>query len=155
MAFTNPGTNVTTRITFNSGTIDFGANRIVEVDNVTVTTEFTIAYLYVLGSIVGQDIVRHSLKVTMTGKVKSWGAEIDMLALGSSTTGTPQEIDVLDGQPTLLSPVCTFFDRNNKEVQYQLQGALFKSDKASLRAEEFGEYDFEINAKNIAEVYTA
>ncbi len=154
-SFTNPGTNVPVRIVFNQGTLDFGSNRIVEIDNVAINIEWTTAPLYVLGSIKPQDLVRHTQKVTMTGQLKSYPAELSQIALGSSTTGTPNEIDTLDGQPTLQSPVATFFDRNNKEIQYQFSGALFKSNKMTAKMEDYATWDFELESKDIIELYTS
>lgn len=154
-AFTNPGTNLPNRITFNAGTIDFGSSRLVQVENVVFTIEWTIADLFTLGSIKPQDKVRHSQRVSLTGKIRSFSAEMENVAWGSSTTGTPQEIDTLDGQPTYQSPVLTLFDRNNKEIQYQLSGAIFKSDKLTASAENYGEWDFELESKDVTLLYTA
>lgn len=155
MSFVNPGTNITQRLVFNSGNIDFGNNRLVAVDNVSVNVDFTIADIYILGSIKRADIARSTMKVTVSGMIKSYAPEMEELALGSSTIGTPQEIDALDGQPTLQNPVITFFDRNNKEVQYQLINALFKSNKMTLKAEEWSQWEFELEASDIKEYYTA
>ncbi len=155
-SFSTPGTSVTQRVVFNSGTIDFGTNRLVAIDNVSLSVEWTTAGLYVLNSIKPADLVRHTQKVTLSGKLKSWPAEMMQLAMGSSTAGTPNEIDTLDGQPTLLNPVVTFFDRNNKEIQYQFKNALFKSSKLSAKMEDFAEVDFEIEAMDILALnYTA
>src|SRR5271169_6042631 len=112
MSFVSPGTNVPQRVVFNSGTIDFGNERLVDVDNVSLNLEWTTAPLLVLNSIKPQDLVRHSQKVTMTGKVKSWPAEMQEIAFGVSSAGTPNEIDTLDGQPSYQNPVVTFFDRD-------------------------------------------
>ncbi len=154
-AFIAAGTPVTTRIVFNSGTIDFGSDRIVEIDNIALTREWTTAPLYVLGSIKPQDLVRHTQKVMLTGQLKSFSPQLDQLAAGSSTTGTPSEIDLLDGQPTYTSPVVTLFDRNAKEIQYQLSGAIFKSNKLTAKMEDYAVFDFEIEAKDLVELYTA
>lgn len=154
-AFTNPGSNITQRITFNSGTLDFGNSRIVDLDNVSLNIEWTTAPLYVLNSIKPADLVRHSQKVSMTGKLKSFAPEMDQLAMGSSTIGNPVEIDTLDGQPTYLSPVATFFDRNGKQYQYQFSGAIFKSYKLNAKMEDYAEWDFEIEAKDVVQLYTA
>src|SRR5579871_5707793 len=113
--FTTPGTNLPSRISFNSGTIDFGNSRMVQVDNISLALEYTIAPLFVLGSIKPADQVRHTQKVTMSGKIKSFMAEMDMLIFGSSTIGVPNNAITLDGQPTLQNPVVTLFDRNGKE----------------------------------------
>lgn len=154
MAFVSPGTNITTRIAFNSGTLDFGSNRLVQVDNVNISLEWSVADIFTLNSIKRQDIARHSEKVTLTGKILSYAPELQMLALASSTIATPQEIDTLDGQPTLLNPVLTIFDRNSKQIQYQLTGALFKSVKVATTAENYATWEFDIEAKDILELYT-
>lgn len=154
-SFTGPGSNITQRITFNSGTLDFGNARVVDLDNIALNIEWTTAPLYVLNSIKAADLTRHTMKVTMTGKIKSFAAEIDQMAMGSSTIGVPVEIDTLDGQPTPLSPVATFFDRNGKEYQYQFSNALFKSYKLNAKMEDYAEWDFEIEARDVVQVYTA
>lgn len=148
-AFQSTGTPVPTRVVFNSGTLNFGSNQIVDIDNVTMDIEWTTAPLYILGSIKPQDLTRHTQKVTLTGKLVSFPAEMATMALGSSTTGTPNEIDTLDGQPTYQSPVLTVFDRNAKQIQYQLTGAIWKKFSASLKNEAYAEWDFEIEAKDI------
>jgi hypothetical protein len=153
--FTSAGNNIKQRITFNSGTLDFGSSRAVEVDNITIDVEYTLLPLYVLNSIKPQDYTRASQKVAMTGKIKSFAPELYDLALGSSTIGTPQEIDTLDGQPTLVNPVLTFFDRNNNQYQYQFSGALFKSYKMNAKMEDYAEWDIELEAKDITLIYTA
>jgi hypothetical protein len=154
-SFSGAGTPITQRIVFNSGTLDFGSNRLVMLESVNVNWSAEVAEIYTLGSIIRQDIARHSVKVSLTGKIKSFAPELDMRALGSSTTGTPQEIDVLDGQPTLQNPVLTIFDKNGKQIQYQLVNAMFKSLKVATSAENYAEWDFEMDATNIVEVYTA
>ena len=101
------------------------------------------------------DLVRHSQKVTVTGKIKSFAAEMQSIAMGSSAIGTPNNLFPLDGQPTFTNPVFTGFDRNGKEYQYQFYNVLFKSTKGSFKAEDFGEFDFEMEAMDIsALVYT-
>lgn len=152
--FISPGTNVPARITFNSGTIDFGNSRLVDVDNIKIDTKFSSAPMYVLNSIKMAFLARHSFSVTITGQIKSFSPEMENLSLGSSTVGTPQEIDVLDGQPTLLNPVITLFDSTGKEFQYQVINALFTSDSASLKMEDYTTWDFTIEAEDIKIVYT-
>lgn len=155
-AFIGPGNSIAQRITFNSGTLDFGGSRLVDLDNVTVAIEWTMNPLYVLNSIKPADYARSQQKVTLTGKVKSFAPEFYNVALGSSTNGNPQEIDTLDGQPTLINPVLTFFDRNAKQYQYQISGALFKSYKINAKMEDYADFDFELEAKDlIALDYTA
>lgn len=154
MPFTAAGTNITSRVSFNSGTIDFGNSRIVQVENVTIALEYTMADLFVLGSIKPADKVRHSQKVTMSGKIKSYAAELEMLAFGSSTIGAQNQANTLDGQPTLLNPVVTLFDRNAKQIQYQFTSAIFKSTKLTSRMEDYSEWDFDLEAIDILEIYT-
>lgn len=158
MATTNfkpAGSNLTNRYTFNSGSIDFGASRIVAIDNITLTLEYTLTDLFIIGSIKAADKVRSSQKVSMTGKLKSYAPELDMMVAGSSTIGTPTNVVTLDGQPTYQNPVVTLYDRNNNEIQYQLSSALFKSTKLTSNQEQYSEWDFELEAIDIVEVYTA
>jgi hypothetical protein len=155
MPFTLPGTNVTSRVVFNSGAIDFGNNRLVQIDNIALTIEWTLTDLFVLGSIKPVDKVRHSQKVLMSGKIKSYPPELEMVMAGSSSIGTPNQILTLDGQPSYQNPVVTLYDRNNKEIQYQFSNVLFKSNKLTARQEEYSEWDFELEAIDITELYTA
>ena len=153
-SFNNPGNAISQRITFNSGVLDFGSSRLVDVDNVSMAIEWTMNPLFVLNSIKPADYARSSQKITITGKVKSFAPEFYAVALGSSTNGTPMELDPLDGQPTLQNPTLTFFDRNGKEYQYQVLGAIFKSYKMNAKMEDYADFDFEIEAKDMALVYT-
>ena len=153
-AFSSAGTNVPIRVVFNSGTLDFGASRIVDVDNLSVKVEGTTDPLYVLGSVLPQDLVRHSMKFTLTGKAKSFPAELMAMAFGSSVIGTPNEFDILDGQPTMQNPVLTLFDRNSKQIQYQFSNAVFKSTTGSFKMEDYAEFDFELDARNVVILQT-
>lgn len=154
-AFTSAGTPITARVLFNSGTIDFGVNRVVNIDSATLGIEWTLAPLYVVGSIVPQAYNRSTQKITVTGKIKSFAAELANLSLGSSVAGTPVGLYPLDGQPTLQSPVATFVDANGKEIQYQFSGALFKSFKANVKMEDYADFDFEMEATSMVIVYTS
>ena len=153
--FLSQGAPVTSRLVFNAGTLNFGNNQLVQVDNLSLSMEKTTNFLYVLGSILGQDLTVHSVKATLSGKIKSFSPEADSLAYGASTPGTPNLISVLDGQPTLTSPILTLTDRNGKEIQYQFTGATFKSSKATMKAESYAEFDFELEALNVSVVYTS
>jgi len=154
MSFQTPGSNIIQRIVFNSGTLDFGSNRLVDLNNIALTIEWTLNTLYVINTIKPADIARHSQRVNLTGKIKAFAPEMENLAWGSSAAGTPNEIDTLDGQPTLAAPVLTFYDRNGKEIQYQLSGAVFKSSKATATMGEFAEWDFELEAQDIVALYS-
>ncbi|MHB8483867.1 MAG: hypothetical protein ACYDBV_14235 [Nitrospiria bacterium] len=125
------------------------------VENVSIEVKWSTAPMYILNSIKMAFLARHSLSVTVSGQVQSFSPEMDTRAYGSSTTGTPIEIDTLDGQPTLLNPVLTLFDQNGKEFQYQVQNALFSTDKASLKNEGYTVFDFTIEAIDIKLLYTA
>ena len=126
----------------------------VNIENINIETKWTAAPLYILNSIKAAFLARHSESVTVTGQVQSFSPEMDMLSFGSSTPGTPQEIDTLDGQPTLQNPVITLFDQNGKEFQYQVQNALFTSNKVSLKNEAYTTWDFTIEAIDIKLIYT-
>ena len=153
--FQPAGTPANNRFVFNSGQIDFGNNRVVAIDNISLSVDWTDLGLYIMNSVKMADLVRHSLKCTLSGKLKSYPLEMDMIAGGSSAIGTPDNAFQLDGQPTLQNPVVTLFDRNNKEIQYQFSNALFKSTKFTGKAEDYGEWDFELVSIDVTEVATA
>lgn len=153
--FSAAGTPTNNRFVFNSGQIDFGNTRIVAIDNIALTVEWTDLGLYIMNSIKMADLVRHSQKCTLSGKLKSYPLEMEMLVTGSSAIGVPDNALTLDGQPTLQNPVVTLFDRNNKEIQYQFSNALFKSSKFTGKAEDYGEWDFEMVSIDVTEVATA
>lgn len=153
--FVSTGNNITQRVVFNSGTINFGNARIVDVVNCNLSIEWTVEGLYVIGSIKPADLVRHSQRVTLSGSIKSFAPEMESIILGSSSIGSPSEIIPIDGQPTFANPVLTLYDRNGKQYQYQLYNAVFKSSKLSTKAEDFAQWDFELEAMDIAAlVYT-
>jgi hypothetical protein len=153
--FAPAGSNLTNRYAFNSGTIDFGNSRVVAVDSISVELSYSLSDLFILGSIKAADKVRHTQKVHLTAKLKSYSPEIEVIAAGSSAVGTPNNVLTLDGQPSMANPVVTLFDRNNKEIQYQLVSALFKSTKLAANNEAYAEWDVDIEAIDIIEVYTA
>lgn len=153
-SFIAAGSNTPARVIFNSGYLDFGGNRVVNLDSATLGIEWTMNPLYVVGSIIPQAYNRSSQKITLTGKIKSFPAELAAVALGSSTIGSPNSIFAPDGTPTLSSPVATFFDSNGKEYQYQFTGALFKSFKSNVKMEDYNEFDFELEATTLTLVYT-
>ena len=153
-SFNTPGSNIPSRISFNSGTIDFGGNRLVNVENVSIEVKWSSAPMYILNSIKPAYLARHSQTVTVTGQVQSFSPEMETLAWASSTTGTPSEINTLDGQPTLQNPVITLLDQDEKEFQYQVLNGLFTSDKASLKNESYTTWDFTLEAMDIQLVYT-
>jgi len=148
-AFTAAGTPVPSHIVFNSGTLDFGAERQVMLEDIELSLEYSLAPLYVLGSIKPQYYARHTQKVTLSAKLKSYSPGLVAMVAGSSSGSNPLNILTLDGQPTLQNPVATFFDATGNEYQYQLQNALFKSHKASLKMEDYAEFDFEMEASDI------
>lgn len=152
--FLGAGTILANRFSFNSGTLDFGNSRIVAIENITVELKYSIAPLLILGSIKAADLARHTQVVTLSGKLKSYAPELEMMVAGSSTIGSPNNANTLDGQPTLQNPVVTLYDRNNKEIQYQLSSALFSSTKLTAKMEDYSEWDFELTAIDIVEVYT-
>ena len=155
MAFKTDGTTVTIRNVFNTGKLTFGADQVASLKACTFELSYTILDLFVMNSIVAQDHVRHAQKVTLTGKIDGFTPELELRAWGSSTAGTPNEVDNFDGQPTVQSPFLSLYDRNGKEIQYQLTNLIFKSYKLSTTSEQYGEYDFEADAISATLLYTS
>lgn len=155
VSFFPAGSNVKNRITFNAGTIDFGSQRLVQLDSISLAFEATTLPLYTIGSIQPQALVRHSLHYTLTAKIKSFPAEIESLAFGSSSAGaSPVEVFPLDGQPTFQNPVVTLFDINNNQYQYQFINAIWKSDKLNAKMADYSEWDIELDSMNMIIIYT-
>lgn len=153
-AFQPAGTPVPAHIVFNSGTLDFGAERQVDIDNISMSLEYSLAPLFVLGSIKPQNYARHTQKVSLTAKLKSYSPALVAMVAGSSSGANPFNILTLDGQPTLLNPVATFFDNLGNEYQYQFINAIFKSHKLSAKMEDYAEFDFELEASDLTIVST-
>lgn len=151
------GTPVQQRLVFNSGYIDFGSHRLINIDNISLTIEWAITSLYVQNSIKAQDKVRHNQNITLSGKLKQYTPELEQAIFAGSSTESTGEITLgtLDGQPSLINPVVTLFDRNGKEIQYQLQNAIFKSNMLTTRSESYGEWDFQLEAIDIVSVHDA
>jgi hypothetical protein len=155
MPFIPQGSPIVARVSFNAGVLTFGNGQAVMLDNITITMDKSTAPLFVLASIIAQDLCVHSLKPSLSAKIKSFAPDFDALAYGASVPGSPNEITVLDGQPSFSSPVLTATDRNGKQIQWQFINAVFKSSKATLKAEDYAEFDFELESTNIIEWYTS
>ncbi len=147
--FSSAGNPLPAHIVFNSGTLDFGNERLVMLDNISISLDYTLAPLYVLGSIKPQNYARHTQKVSMTAKLMSAAPSLIAMVAGSSGSSAPLNILTLDGQPTLLNPVATLFDSTGNEYQYQFSNAVFKSTKLTAKMEDYAEWDFELEASDI------
>ena len=155
MPFISAGTPVTQRIVFNSGTLDFGTNRVVEISKIDLEIKWETVTLFVLNSVKPQDLVRSKFAVALTTTVNSFSPEMEALNMGVSSAGAPNQFTSLDGQPSFANPVMTVFDRNNKQIQYQLQNAVIKSSKLSASNEAYSTWDLSIEAMDIVELYTS
>jgi hypothetical protein len=146
------GAPLATRVTFNSGYVDFGSNRIVQLDNVKIETTVTDAQLRQLNSIKMAALKRKSLTIKMTGKVKSFNREMFETYFGaSSTDGSGTLISFFDGQQTTLNPNFTSYvdDDNAKPFQCQLINAVILSMPVTASIENYGEVDFDMVATDI------
>jgi len=146
------GTPLSYAITFNSGYLDFGNNRIVTLDNVKVEPTVTTVELRQLNSIKMASLKRKGFTVKLTAKLKSWNKEPFSTFFGaSSTDGTGQLITFLDGQQTTFNPVFTAFidDNQAKPFQCQLVNAVIESLPLTASVENYGEVDVSITAIDI------
>jgi hypothetical protein len=149
-AFNSAGTPTPNRVVFNSGYIDFGNTRLVNVDNIKIDYKYTSVPMYVLNSIKIANLARSQEAVTITGVVKTFSPEMEGLMFGSSTSsGGNIGYIALDGQPSLLNPNLTVYDQNNNEYQYQITGALFTTDTVTFTNEQFSSWDFTLTCIDI------
>ena len=153
-SFIAAGTPVKERVVFNSGQIDFGSNRLVDVESIKIDQKYSIARMYVLNSIKTANIARHSMGITITGKTMSFSPQMELLIYGSSSGTVPVELDILDGQATLQNPVITLYDANLNEFQYQVINAVFSNSSMTAGNEAYGSWDFTMEATDMKLLYT-
>jgi len=153
MPLTLAGTPLANAITFNSGYLDFGNNRIVTLDNVKIEPLVTTAELRQLNSIKMVALKRKGFTVKLTAKFKSWNKEpfIDYFGTSSSDS-TGNLITFFDGQQTTLNPVFTAYvdDLTTKPFQCQLSNAVIESLPLTASVENYGEVDVSITAVDIS-----
>ena len=143
MSYKTAGTPETSYLIFNSGFLDFGNNRVVEMDSCKIDYSVSEASFYVLNSIKKAAHARHSLTVSITGKTKSLQPALDALFFGASSSDSATTVyNVLDGQPTSQNPVLTVYDSANAEYQYQVTGAMLTKYGISTSNENYSEWDF-------------
>lgn len=142
-----PGSPSTTYLVFNSGFLDFGNNRILNIDNLKIDYKTTEVSFMVLNSIKKVAHAKSALTVTITGKTKSLSPALEAMFFGaSSSDGSTTTFSVLDGQiATQLNPVITVYDSNNVEHQYQAINALLTSNSFTTTNEGYAEWDFTLD----------
>lgn len=147
-----PGTPVAERLIFNSGYIDFGSNRLVDIDSATLTIAFTEKDLRILTSIKEKAHRRSTLKVDLKFKVKSMSHEVYAALLGTTTVdGAGELISITDGQAPTLNPVFTTYvnDNNADPIQFQFIDAFVTSIPLNVALEAFGEVDITLNCRDV------
>jgi hypothetical protein len=157
MPLISPGTPVTERLLFNSGYIDLGSSRLVDVQNVSLEITFVEKELRRLNSIKMAAHKRAGFKCTLKGKVKSINQEMLAAAMGTSAADTPTGtlITVKDGQQTTLNPNFTGYvdDDAAKPIQFQFTDAIFTRLPTNANLEDFGDQDFELSARDVSVFY--
>jgi hypothetical protein len=150
------GTPLASVVTFNSGYLDFGNDRVANLDNVKIETTVTEAQLRQLNSIKMVALKRKGLTVKLTAKLKSWNKEplIDFFGISSSDSGGTL-ISFYDGQQTTSNPVFTAYvdDLTAKPFQCQLTDAVILAMPLTASIENYGELDVDIIARDI-KIYT-
>jgi hypothetical protein len=146
------GIPLVSQINFNSGYLDFGSQRIVNLDNIKIEPTVSIVELRQLNSIKMVAIKRKGFTVKLTAKFKSWDKEPFATFFGeSSVDGSGQLLTFHDGQQNSLDPVFTAFidDDVSKPFQCQLIGAVIESLPLTASVENYGEVDVTITAMDI------
>jgi hypothetical protein len=150
------GTPVNERLIFNSGFIDFGSNRIVDVDNAAVEISFSEGELRRLNSIKLASHKRKTFKCGLKAKVKAMSKEVFGTIFGTTATdGSGTLITVKDGQPTQLDPVFTAYvdDDVAKPIQFQFTDAVCMSMPVTSSLENYGEYDLDLACRDVQVFY--
>lgn len=158
MALIPASTEVTPRLIFNSGYIDIGTSRLVDVDNVSIELSFGEKELRRLNSIKMAAHKRMTFKCSLKAKVKSINQEVMAAIMGTSASDTPSGslITVKDGQYTAqINPVFTAYvdDDAAKPIQFQFTDAIFTRFPTTANLEDFGEQDLEMTARDVAVHY--
>ena len=153
MSQISAGTPLSQRVIFNSGQVDFGSNRLINLDNVAIEITVADAQLRRLNSIKMAALKRRTFSVTLRGKVKSFNKEMFTTYFGeSSVDGTGTLITFKDGQQSTLNPVFTALvdDDALKPFQCQFTDAVITAMPISTALEEYGEVDFEMIARDVS-----
>ena len=156
MPLISAGTPVNERLLFNSGFIDFGSNRLVDVDNVAVDITFSEKELRRIASIKIAAHKRATFKCGLKAKIKSMSKEVYAAILGTSAVdGTGELITIKDGQPTTLNPVFTAYvdDDLTKPIQFQFTDAICTAIPLTVNLESFGEVDLTLTARDVSIFY--
>jgi len=158
MPLQSTGTPLSQKVTFNSGYVTFGTSQLVNLENVTIETNFTEKELRVINSIKMATHKRSTFKTSLKGKVRSMNKELLAIITGtSSADGSGTLYTVKDGQQATLNPIfTTYIDDDTttpKVIQFQFSDAILTTLPLSQATEDFGAYDFELSAIDVS-VYT-
>ncbi len=157
MPFIATGTPVEENLIFNSGYIDFGSDRLVDVENITLDVTFVEKEIRRLNSIKMASHKRATLKCVLRAKTKSTNREVLLDVMGTSTVdGAGHLISVTDGQVATLNPVFTTYinDDTARPIQFQLTDAILTTSPFVVALEEFGTIDLELTARDIKVYYS-
>lgn len=153
MPLISAGSELTPRLIFNSGYIDIGSDRLVNVDNVSIELSFGEKELRRLNSIKMGAHKRTTFKCSLKAKVKSINQEVFAIVMGASAVDTPSGslISVTDGQTAQIDPVFTAYvdDDPTKPIQFQFTDAIFTRFPTMANLEDFGEQDLEMSARDV------
>ncbi len=152
MPYIPPSTLLNSQISFNSGQVDFGNNRLIQLDNVKLEVTTADKRLSQLNSIKASALKRATFTVKLSGKVKSFNKEMFETYFGvSSQDGSGTLISFYDGQQSTLNPVFTAIinDDSNQPFQCQLSNAVITSMPVTTSMENYGEVDFALTAVDV------
>ena len=141
MALLATGTQLSTNVTFNSGTFDINGVELATLQDITITQAFSSKEIRQLGSIIMATAPkRYGYKPSAKAKVKSINKELFSYFMGSSSTdGAGFDYSILDGQNVLTrcSIKCIANEDVTKAVEFQFSNAiLVGSLNTSLKTED-------------------
>jgi hypothetical protein len=151
------GATLSTQVSFNQGTLQINGVVLAQLSEVTITQDTSTKELRSLGSILMQTAPkRYGYKCGAKFKVHSANKELFTFFMGSSNTdGSGQDFTVFDGQVVLANVYInmTMNEDPTKIEQFQFTNAVLAGNfQMALKAEDFAESDFELQAQNVTVV---
>jgi hypothetical protein len=150
------GSQLSTDVSFNSGTLDINGMELAALQDITISLQFSTKDIRGLGSIKMLTAPkRYGWKPTAKAKTKSINQQLYQALMGSSNTdGSGFGYSLFDGQNVLAraSIKCIINEQTGQSQEYQFTNAIISMGSLALKPEDAAEYDFSIEAQDVTVV---